>query len=149
MPKHYAIVIKDANVAHSKEIERNVKANLERHGHANLPEREQKRLEKFVDEHVRSYVGPKRQAGDLHTVASEDCPDGLPNCRNCGDPAFADSCRAAGHCDKCGTAHGIAPQSVVDANGYELVEVLEAPLDVRLGETHDWDTKTRKFTKKA
>lgn len=74
--------------------------------------------------HIQAQVrnGPKRHMGDVHTEAETECPDGLPNCRNCGDPAFAESCKAAGHCPHCGTAHGVAPESVLARNGYRMVE---------------------------
>ena len=62
----------------------------------------------------------KRPVGLVHAVAETDCPDGGTNCRNCGDPAFADSCRAEGHCKHCGTRHGIAPDSTLATNGYVL-----------------------------
>lgn len=58
--------------------------------------------------------------GEVWTVAESVCPDALPNCRNCGDPAHADTCRAAGHCSRCGTLHGIAPDAVLIAHGLEL-----------------------------
>jgi predicted Zn-ribbon and HTH transcriptional regulator len=69
--------------------------------------------------HARTHA-PNRQVGDIHAEMDDTCPDGLPNCRHCGDPAHADSCRAAGHCPHCGTRHGIAPESVLTANGYRL-----------------------------
>jgi hypothetical protein len=56
----------------------------------------------------------------VHTEADTACPNGLPNCRQCGDPAHAEACRSAGHCPDCGTKHGVAPESVVRANGYRL-----------------------------
>ncbi len=63
-----------------------------------------------------------RPKGTVHTVCDDECPEGKPNCRNCGDPNFVDTCRIAMHCKYCGTRHGIAPQRTVAANGYILVE---------------------------
>jgi hypothetical protein len=84
--------------------------------------------ETFVDSyknfpHVQQRVknGPKRQLGTVHTTAESDCPVGMPNCRNCGDPNYKEQCSAAGHCPDCGTKHGIAPDSVINASGYKLV----------------------------
>lgn len=66
---------------------------------------------------------PMRPLGTIHTsIEGFECPDGLPNCRNCGDPAHAESCKAAGHCPHCGTAHGVAPDAVLAANGYGIIE---------------------------
>jgi len=130
---HYAIVIKDPPLAHAKEVERNVAANLaagslsaETHGAR-------------VELRVRQFVGAPKQVGDLHTVCEEACPEGLPNCRNCGDPAHAEACAAAGHCPDCGTKHGIAPASVVAANGYDLIAVEPS------AEGHVWDRDQRSF----
>lgn len=67
--------------------------------------------------------GPKRSVGTIHSEADSECPEDMPNCRNCGDPEFYIPCKKAGHCPDCGTKHGIAPDSVVAANGYKLVEV--------------------------
>lgn len=62
-----------------------------------------------------------RPVGTVHAASVEsECPNGLPNCRNCGDPAHAASCQASGHCPDCGTLHGIAPDAVIEANGYRL-----------------------------
>lgn len=105
----YAIVIDDADLAYAREIERNV------HAHAKRPE-DRPRVERIV----RQAVGPKRPRGTVHAELSDACPDGLPNCRNCGDPEHAESCQAAGHCPYCGTRHGIAPDRILRANGYRL-----------------------------
>lgn len=72
--------------------------------------------------HLQKALQP-RPVGTIHTEADTDCPEGLPNCRHCGDQAHADACRAAGHCPDCGTKHGVAPESVIAANGYALVAV--------------------------
>ena len=78
-------------------------------------------------------------AGALWTHMEDACPDGLPNCRKCGDPAFAVACAAAGHCPHCGTAHGIAPDSVLAAHGVVL-KAMEPPAS-----TDQWDAKSRRF----
>lgn len=70
-------------------------------------------------------AGKPRPVGTVHDTCDSDCPDGLPNCRNCGDPEYRQQCEAEGHCDLCGTAHGIAPDSVLEANGYKLEAVEE------------------------
>ena len=114
MPK-YQIVITDAERAHEQEICRHVEANVKVHGEAH-----RRKIETLV--RARYPNGP-RPVGTVHDEAETECPDGGVNCRNCGDPAYADDCQAKGHCPFCGTAHGIAPESVVKANGYTLVEV--------------------------
>jgi hypothetical protein len=119
MPR-YKIVIADPDLAQRQEIARNVAHNLKAHGAHLLGPQDQKRLEKTIVERVSQMVGPAKQKGDLHTEMDSECPDGLPNCRNCGDPAYADACRLAGHCEHCGTRHGIAPDATVKANGYAL-----------------------------
>ena len=111
MPR-YAIVIKDADVAHAQEVRRNIEANIAHHG-----EQHRQRIEAIVNS--RFPYGP-RPAGTVHDEASSECPDGLPNCRNCGDSAYAETCKASGHCPNCGTNHGLAPDAVVSAHGYEL-----------------------------
>ena len=58
--------------------------------------------------------------GHVHTEMDDECPLGLPNCRNCGDPAYAERCKEAGHCPDCGTKHGIAPESVLEKHGFKL-----------------------------
>jgi hypothetical protein len=65
-------------------------------------------------------VGPKRSKGNVHAVMEDVCPDGLPNCRNCGDPQFAATCEQSGHCPDCGTKHGIAPDAVLARHGFTL-----------------------------
>jgi len=119
MPR-FKIVIADADVAQAKEIERNVNAQLQQRKPKNDSERTraEKALRREAEQRYK-----KRAAGEVHVVADSECPDGLPNCRNCGDPQHAASCAAAGHCPSCGTKHGIAPDSVVAANGYVLVEM--------------------------
>jgi hypothetical protein len=82
------------------------------------------------------------RVGDLWTTAASECPDGFPNCRHCGDPQFAASC--AGHCPLCGTAHGIAPASVLEKHGLVLVELSATPTD-----DQEWDPETRAFIARA
>lgn len=108
----YQIVIADADLAHAREIARNVEHNVKIHG-------EQHRAKITAMVEARHPNGP-RPKGTVHDEVETDCPDGLPNCRNCGDPAYADDCQAKGHCPDCGTTHGLAPDAVVAANGYEL-----------------------------
>jgi hypothetical protein len=86
---------------------------------------------------------PGRPAGSLWTHMATECPDGMPNCRNCGDPAFAETCKRDGHCPYCGTRHGIAPDSVVVAAGVTLVEITPPTPD------EQWDVQTRRFVKRA
>ena len=66
---------------------------------------------------------PKPAVGQVHCEMEVACPDGKPNCRHCGDPAYAESCAAAGHCPYCGTRHGVAPESVLAAHGFGLEPV--------------------------
>jgi hypothetical protein len=62
-----------------------------------------------------------RPSGTVHAESIDStCPEGLPNCRNCGDANHRESCLAAGHCPHCGTRHGIAPDAHLKANGYRL-----------------------------
>lgn len=63
---------------------------------------------------------PPRPVGTLHTEMDSECPEGRPNCRDCGDPTHAEACQAAGHCPHCGTRHGIAPDRVLVDNGLRL-----------------------------
>lgn len=58
--------------------------------------------------------------GALYGESDLDCPDGLANCRNCGDPEFESVCRGAGHCARCGVLHGTAPDAVLRAHGLTL-----------------------------
>lgn len=106
----YQIVIADADLAHAREIHRNVEANVAAHGEAHRA-----KIAKIFQARVQ-----KRDTGTVHDEADTDCPDGLPNCRHCGDPDYAVACAAQQHCPDCGTKHGIAPESVLKANGYAL-----------------------------
>ena len=62
----------------------------------------------------------KRSRGHVHAEMDDACPEGLPNCRNCGDPDHAEHCKANGHCPHCGVRHGIAPESVLAKHGFRL-----------------------------
>lgn len=137
---HVAIVIADPDRAHEQEIARHVRANVAAHL-PSVPELDRARAATAIERRVREIVGPKRSAGDLHAALATECPDGLPNCRNCGDPDHASTCAAAGHCPSCGTKHGVAPDRIVTANGYAVVAV-PAPAP---GE--EWDRQTRRFAK--
>jgi len=130
----FAVVVKDPKVCRMKEIERNFRYNLPQLGELAASEPHRRRLAITIADRT-----PEKLEGDLHTHIAEECPLGLPNCRNCGDPEFAETCAAAGHCPDCGTKHGIAPDAVVAANGFELVEV-DDPKDGQA-----WDRKERRF----
>lgn len=127
MPR-FKIVIADPKVAQAQEIARNVAANLAAHRVDRLTPIEAARVTGAIARSVREMVGPERQVGTVHDVAESECPDGLPNCRNCGDPEHAETCKAAGHCPHCGTRHGIAPDRIVTANGYRLHEMTAAEI---------------------
>jgi hypothetical protein len=119
MPR-FKIVIDNPTVAHEQEIERNIRANIHAHGVNRMGAAEAVRAVSAITRKIRASVGPERPAGTIHAEADTDCPDGLPNCRNCGDPEHAETCKAAGHCPDCGTKHGIAPDRIVAAHGYRL-----------------------------
>ena len=106
---HYRIVVNDVEKAHAFERGRYRDAFLKAGVSAD-------RVERVVDERV----GQARHKGTVHAEMSDACPEGKPNCRHCGDPAFAGQCKAAGHCPDCGTKHGIAPDSVLAAHGFAL-----------------------------
>ncbi len=103
---HYALVIDD--VAKAKQaMDEAMKDALRRAGR---PRRE-------IDR-----VDHRPNRGDLWTSADSECPLDFENCRNCGDLEYADRCKSEGHCPQCGTAHGIAPDSVLARKGLILVE---------------------------
>jgi hypothetical protein len=106
------LIIADAQLAHDREIYRNIEANVKVHGEARRAH-----VTRLIRER---YNHSPRPVGTVHDETESDCPEGLPNCRNCGDPAHVESCHAAGHCPHCGTRHGIAPDAHVAANGYRL-----------------------------
>jgi hypothetical protein len=122
MPR-FKLVIDNADLAHEKEIERNVRANMKAHGVEKMAAHDAARTTNVINREVRKRFPEARPAGEVHDIADTECPDGMPNCRNCGDPNHAASCQAAGHCPKCGTAHGIAPDRIVSENGYRLEPV--------------------------
>lgn len=106
------IVVADAALAHASAISRSIEANVQRHGEAHRA--------RITQEIHRRFPAP-RPVGTVHAVVeSFACPVGGMNCRNCGDPAYAERCRAAGHCPHCGTRHGVAPDAVVAAHGYAI-----------------------------
>ena len=72
--------------------------------------------------HIVNHLKP-RPKGTIHCEMDIECPNGGKNCRNCGDPLFKEACSKAGHCPHCGTRHGVAPNSVLAANGYKLVVI--------------------------
>ena len=135
----WAIVVDDPVKAHAADIARNAQANIAAHLKAR-PDAgpvESARLASMVHKAVRTRAGEPKRAGDRHVADPIDdaCPEGAPNCRNCGDPAFAASCLAAGHCQSCGRSagvvgllpppvgrggHGIAPQGYLAATGLRL-----------------------------
>ena len=124
MPR-IAIFVNDPQKAWEAEVERNTRRNVE-------VSRAPASRRAAVEQRIRTYFQhavPMRQGGYQHDVVETgtDCPEGMPNCRNCGDPAFAESCRAQGHCPDCGTKHGIAPDAVLAASGYVLGEPLAEP----------------------
>ena len=78
-------------------------------------------LNTYADQLITTISNTVEHYHTSHAEAVDsECPDGLPNCRNCGDPAHEEACRAAGHCPLCGTVHGIAPNAHLAANGYRL-----------------------------
>lgn len=105
----FRIVVDDVDKAHDFERKRYREAFAKTGA-------DKESVERFVD----ARVGTKRVKGAVHTEMDDACPDGKPNCRNCGDSAFAASCQQAGHCTDCGTKHGIAPTSVLAAHGFAL-----------------------------
>jgi hypothetical protein len=118
MPR-FKIVIADPVVAREKEIERHLRHVLRHATPANnvATRRLTRRLRADLEQQIH-----QQTSGDVHAICDEECPDGLPNCRNCGDPDHADACKAAGHCPDCGTKHGIAPTRILAAHGYRLEE---------------------------
>lgn len=111
MPR-YRVVIKDAQQAHNAEMQRNIEANVKVHG-----ERQRLTITAMMKER---YNHAPRPVGTVHDETDSECPDGLLNCRNCGDPNHEMTCKAAGHCIRCGIQHGIAPTATLDRNGYSL-----------------------------
>lgn len=107
----YHVVIADVEKAHAFEQRR----HREAYARAGVTDHDQAaRL-------AAAHVGAKRAKGTRHADGVEsDCPLGRPNCRNCGDPAHAEACHAAGHCPDCGTKHGIAPDATLSEHGFML-----------------------------
>lgn len=126
---HYALVVTDSAKDREAEIGRHVRGGQRR-------------------QDVERRITQGRPVGSLHALVEDACPDGGTNCRNCGDPAFAESCAAAGHCEACGTRHGIAPEAAVAAAGLALdvVPDAEVPKDGPDGRPDKvWDVARRKF----
>lgn len=113
---YYAVIVKNAQLAHEQEITRNIEHNVKAHG-----EEHRARITKAI--HQR-YHAP-RPEGTLHCHGERGCPDGWLWCEHCGDPSYREECLGAGHCEACVTLrHGaVAHPTVLQANGYELVEV--------------------------
>jgi hypothetical protein len=78
---------------------------------------------------------PAPAVGTLWAECESTCPDKLPNCENCGDPAFAETCKKNGHCPHCGTRHGVAPLSVLARKGLVKREVVADPSGEVIGQT--------------
>lgn len=75
----------------------------------------------FSQSRLRGHKHEKRIKGFTHVEAIEsECPNGLPNCKHCGDSDYLEDCKSKGHCPDCGIKHGIAPESVLIKNGYKL-----------------------------
>jgi hypothetical protein len=104
---HFKIVVANVHKAHQALVA----------SYKNFP-RTQRRMQKGP---------PTRTVGTVHATADSECPDEMPNCRNCGDPEHLETCQAAGHCPYCGTRHGIAPDAVLAEKGYEMVEIDRPP----------------------
>lgn len=144
MPR-YAIVVTDPEKHHAAEVDRNVKSNVSHHlaQRKGAGPQETAVLVARMHKAVLERTPEPRPVGTLHAVAETECPDGLPNCRNCGDPAHTAACRKAGHCPLCGIAHGVAPERYLADSGVELVEVEEVPSrDV------EWNIEKRSFVKR-
>lgn len=107
----FKIVVEDADKTNEFELNRYTDAFL-RSG-----------AKKFLADKLAKEKAPIREKGFIHTEVDSECPEGLPNCRNCGDPNYKQSCKEAGHCSDCGTRHGIAPDSVLAKNGFKLEQV--------------------------
>lgn len=131
---YYAVVVKDAQLAHDREIHRNVEANVKVHG-----EKHRKKITRLIQDR---YNHPPRPEGTLHCHGERGCPDGEPWCENCGDPAHAAECLIAGHCEACVLLrHGaVAHPAVLAANGYTLVET-----DPPASPTHVWHPTEQRF----
>lgn len=106
------------------------------------------------------YVGPDKERGFIHLHANDsvtgdmvgvplECPgnptliDGelvlvpAPNCRNCGDPEFAESCKAAGHCPNCGRSHGLAPDATLAKHGLRIAHEDEPEVAAKVRDANE------------
>src|SRR5688572_26670209 len=129
MPR-YTIIIENPVLARDKEVERNVRVNLQAHQVDRMGVEEQLRARKAIAAHAERVAGPLKAAGDVYSVVELPadvqgwCPDDRPNCEHCGDPEHEDACKAAGHCADCrALRHGVAPDAVAAANGLRVEEV--------------------------
>jgi len=146
--KHYALVVNDPEKVHRHLLNVNRAHHLKRfsevHGREPKPHERNK-----IEQHIRQGHPDPPPKDSLHTeMESLDCPDGLPNCRNCGDPQHAEACIAAGHCPHCGTQHGMTPQRLLAEGGYHLLELEGEQADAAKNHRHGhsmWDEKTRRF----
>lgn len=134
-PQIHALIVSDPQRHHTHRV----------HQHAdrlqlNRPSMTEARRKALLDAEIAAGRVPVPVQDELYAVAEEACPDGHPNCRNCGDPAFAATCLAAGHCPHCGTRHGIAPASHLDRIGLAL-----HPLDAMPPDGHQWDPAQKVF----
>ena len=129
MAKRYYVVVGDPVVAHNQLIKRYCARNEQVYGVSAMPKRLRDVARLKILEAVKQNQGAVKPKGFIHDRGPEnkgftfDCPDGLPNCRNCGDPDHAASCQAKGHCPNCGTLHGLVSERHMKENGYILVEV--------------------------
>lgn len=100
------------------------------------------RLNEVVEEQAQMVGGDLEQviADALHSVADAACPDGRPNCRNCGDPDYKASCAAAGHCPLCGTRHGVGPDALLATRGLAVTPLAALPTP-----DEQWDPATKAF----
>lgn len=129
---YVAIVIVDAQVARDQEIKRNLDYNIVRR--PNISQGQLNMLRKRIE----NSHGKLRPVGTLHTVVALECPEDMPNCRNCGDPE--EDCYGPNHCPSCGTLHGCAPDRIVAQNGYKLISIDNLPTEDQM-----WDVKTEMF----
>lgn len=126
---YVAVVIADAQVARAEEIVRNLAYNLAMRSDATQGQ------VNVIRARVEQSHGTLRPVGTLHTVIALECPEGMDNCRNCGDPKTP--CIGPNHCPYCGILHGCAPDRIVAQNGYKLI-----PVDGPIPDNKVWDIAT-------
>lgn len=145
MPKYRALVVVDREKQQKRQVDLRTaelrKSRVSEH-----------RMATLIAEELAEGLHQPGETDTLYCdVVDEECPDGLPNCRNCGDPAHAAACKAAGHCPRCGTLHGIGPASKLAEFGLEVVEVV-VPRGKSLRQFKEdmaWDPKKRAFAKRG